>query len=85
MSTPIEIVRAYLDTRVKMWGTQNDVDLDLALAAVLRDAERYRKLEVRTWGHTHYIGMSRDDGNGHMLVWGDGRTLAELADKSKGS
>lgn len=45
MSTPIEIVRAHIDARVVTWGTQADVDLDCALASVLRDAERFKALE----------------------------------------
>ena len=45
MSTPIEIVRAHIDARVATGGTQADVDLDCALASVLRDAERFKALE----------------------------------------
>lgn len=49
------------------------------LAALVRDARRFRKLEALTFGCDHMVGMSRrkDD---HMLVWGDGKTLAQLAD-----
>ena len=49
------------------------------LAALVRDARRFRKLSALTFGCDHMIGMSRrrDD---HMLVWGDGKTLAEIAD-----
>ena len=50
------------------------------LAYLLLAAERYRALEQQAFGHTHYIGMSRDD-QGHILMWGEGTTLAELADK----
>ena len=81
MSTPtaIEIVRAYIDARVVTWGTQADVDLDCALASVLRDADRLAALE-------RAIRLNR----GRVAIelvcercqYGDETaTLAELADR----
>lgn len=49
------------------------------LAALVRDAKRFRKLERLTFGCDHMIGMSRRK-NDHVLVWGEGKTLAEIAD-----
>lgn len=84
MSTPIEIIRAELawrnDPSPTMRHTYSVLEIDDALFSVLRSAERFQALKDRTFGHTHYLGMSRDDGNGHILVWGEGRTLADLAD-----
>lgn len=89
--TPIEIVREFQRWRRGQgkygsyqepmatipWGPKV---IGEALDAVLRDAERFKALEQLTWGYDHMIGMSRrkDD---HMLVWGEGKTLADLADK----
>ena len=46
MSTPtaIEMVRAHIDARVTQPGAEADLDLDCALASVLRDAERFAAL-----------------------------------------
>lgn len=61
--------------------TVNGVNLGLVadLAALVRDARRFRKLSAQMFGCDHMIGMSRrkDD---CLLVWGDGKSLAEIAD-----
>lgn len=49
------------------------------LASLLLAAERYQALEQLTFGHQHFIGMSRD-GQDHILCWGSGTSLSELAD-----
>ena len=75
MSTPIEIVRAHIDARVVTWGTQADVDLDCALASVLRDAERFKALELaQDTGEIEvcWVDLMKDEPIG---------TLAELADR----
>lgn len=85
MSTPtaIEVVRAQND----WWLTHNSFmpphtrsEYAAAIASVLADAERFKALATRTYGSDHIIGISRrkDD---HILVWGEGKTLAELADQ----
>lgn len=87
MSTPIEIVRAHIDARVVTWGTQADVDLDCALASVLRDAERFKALE-RAFSRHNDEGMITVMRWKGQRIWHytkepdiDGLTIAELADR----
>lgn len=82
MSTPIEIVREYLRESEGRDLIVISQDFPTALAAVLRDAERYKALERAHDSHRVKQGWCEYIPDEWTKGWQlNGVSLAELADK----
>lgn len=91
MSTPIEIVREYRHWQLNpvlssgcQWSESPHTrdEFDIALASVLRDAERFKALELAHNGHGTNVGWSKWINDSGECGWDFcPQNLAELADK----
>ena len=87
MSTPIDQVRELIRYRELRYEARDETRLTTALASVLRDAERYKVLELAHDGRSIYAMCieSHDEKarfTGYNVV---ACTLAELADRLRES